>query len=1000
MSVKTIEEEYIGKDTGVAKKINAGATRLVFDILQSTQYSTPIPSTVRELVVNAFDSQREKEIAIEILTGQKKVEDYYITREGEQYADSNFNPDYYDLSRLDTVNNTVEVVYEHNPGVGYCDRFRIKDYGVGIGARRLEGVLELGYSTKRNTSENFGAFGLGAKVALSTGVDYYVLESVYNGKRVKAHCFNYKTDFVIPRFRADGTENPKMTLSDGTTIYYEEVDGCNWTEISFGVKKHNSVRFKESVVEQLNYLQNVRFWERLESGAMQEVYFKTSVLYDSETMIVSKSTGLARPHIVIVKGKNSSSGINYGYVDFKELEMEELFGPVGFKCPIRQTYVNDDGEVVVVQDGVDVTPSREKVIWSESTKAFVQDMLRRAAAEVSELVSTELSQTDFLKWLEAAMAVANGRSKTSDKSEAILVTLSRVIDTKSLRLQYSGSKGIYFTNTLNLFQYFDVKIHRLVPASFNAYDVIEELEGDVSEHESIAEDGESGLKGFKLISKTYSTKSDPPLTAEHIFHREKIVSKLRSHYILNEYLKKTTGSTSDYYITIRRKATGSFLTDILPENRKTYEEGIVKQQDLIESLLSKSSHYKFLDDIEVPEEYKDVFKTAAAAEEHKQAMKNMSPAEIREMFEEIVCYTVRPEHLRTRHYDMKDLEDSFVWDKIELPFKSLLECKSTVYYGTNEDELLLKKVAAIIQPSAPSVADIYKDSSSKFSLRTSSDNNPKLFFYEYPPSRLRLGVDSEGFLTWQDGGSPTDVGTQLSKTPIKASQVLKVNTALAAKLSKLNLPHLRPVDEFFLAENEKGELTCAPEMKQFLTAYYIQKIFPEHTEIERFTQVFDVPYLNENYPVAYKIIKRFVAEIFEYDTYFRIQILLRTPEFMSTFEKYIKFQLFCAMPEDQQEGYGGKEQVSEELFVLSDIPGADFISLDIVQVSEFCEEFSQSAKYLLGRVENGESAALYGDYTSTEYQKQVETYLKAVGALAVELPLTAIENLKKQHPDL
>ena len=46
---------------------------MVFDILQSTQYSTPIPSTVRELVTNACDSQREKEIAIEILKGDKTI---------------------------------------------------------------------------------------------------------------------------------------------------------------------------------------------------------------------------------------------------------------------------------------------------------------------------------------------------------------------------------------------------------------------------------------------------------------------------------------------------------------------------------------------------------------------------------------------------------------------------------------------------------------------------------------------------------------------------------------------------------------------------------------------------------------------------------------------------------------------------------------------------------------------------------------------------------------
>ena len=179
MSIKTIDKPMQGS-AGIAKKINKGAEKMVFDILQSTQYSMPIQSTIRELVTNACDSQREKEVAIEILSGKKKVEDYYIERHGAQYEDSNFDASYYNIASLEHVKDHIDLVYEQNEGVGYCDVFKVTDYGVGIGGRRLEGILELGYSTKRNTSENFGAFGLGAKAALSTGVDFYTIELTYN----------------------------------------------------------------------------------------------------------------------------------------------------------------------------------------------------------------------------------------------------------------------------------------------------------------------------------------------------------------------------------------------------------------------------------------------------------------------------------------------------------------------------------------------------------------------------------------------------------------------------------------------------------------------------------------------------------------------------------------------------------------------------------------------------------------------------------------------------
>lgn len=67
MSIKTIDRQDTGTK-GVEKKIDAGAEKLVYDILQQTQYSTPIKSTVRELTTNAWDSQREKEVAIEVST--------------------------------------------------------------------------------------------------------------------------------------------------------------------------------------------------------------------------------------------------------------------------------------------------------------------------------------------------------------------------------------------------------------------------------------------------------------------------------------------------------------------------------------------------------------------------------------------------------------------------------------------------------------------------------------------------------------------------------------------------------------------------------------------------------------------------------------------------------------------------------------------------------------------------------------------------------------------
>lgn len=159
MSLQQITLNTKGSE-GIKKEINKNSIDIVFDILQVYAYSMPFESTVRELASNAVDSQREKEIAIEILTDKAKVEDYFVVKHGKEFEDSGFKREYYDLKWLDTEHNNVELEYREKSGSGFCDEFIVRDYGVGIGNGRMEGVLSLGFSTKRATKEQIGGFGL------------------------------------------------------------------------------------------------------------------------------------------------------------------------------------------------------------------------------------------------------------------------------------------------------------------------------------------------------------------------------------------------------------------------------------------------------------------------------------------------------------------------------------------------------------------------------------------------------------------------------------------------------------------------------------------------------------------------------------------------------------------------------------------------------------------------------------------------------------------------
>lgn len=933
MSIKQIDNEFVGSDTGVAKRINRGAEKLVFDILQATQYSTPIPSTVRELVTNACDSQREKEIAIEILTGQKTVEDYYINREGEQYEDSNFDPSYYNITNLDVVNQHVDVIYKHNAGVGYCDQFTIKDYGVGIGGRRLEGILELGYSTKRNTSENFGAFGLGAKVALSTGVDFYTIETIYNGKRFKANCFNYKTDFLIPRFNlSTGQENPYIIFSDGTKVYYEPTIELNRTEISFGVKKHNADRFMDAVSEQLTYLSNVRFFVIEENDYKREIDFKPSVIYNSKHLIITESNYYARPHIVVVKAEGATTGINYGHVDFRELEMEQLYGAVGLKCPIRQVYKNEQGEEVVIQDGVDVTPSREKVIWSDNTKQFVQNLILQAAEEATELVQEKLDETDFLKWVAACKNVVFSGKLEGDYSTngRVLQAMSRIIDTKALKPVYPMNKRIRFEHMGKIFEGFNVRLHTL---------------------SNKLENGE-----FKIVSNTTDVDTWEKFDIAKVYFRKEGFTRLKDAYLM----KENGGS----FISIRKKSTQD-LEDkcddpaTRPEDLVLYEAQLAKvkkNQIEIEKYLSESDLYKVYDDVIVPDDFEVKLKeeeevlAATGGGTHR-----LTPAELRELNKQIVGYTVR---VGTARHAVN--WDDSVWDKVEPKLSELRATENVIYYGTDEDADKLKLAAEILSQFAPRICDIYPGAT--YTPPYSSSRNDPMHFHLCHPTRF---TDGKGELNTYSMGS-------VVKRESKCPQLIKLSEANVKQVK--NVENIKHIDEFFYAVDEEDNLTCS---------FYLRMYYIAHTmDIERVQPFFEN--LQEINPLFGRIYQSLdtVHDKLSYKLKGKSHEVI--DEVLTRLNKMAALEYVCMTSPDDKEAIA---DASSKLFIASDIPGAKIRIPGFEALLSYYKDFTETSQHMLSQISNYK-------YEDEATKREIQLYLKAKGLLEMTIPVDELNEFE------
>lgn len=684
MSIKTVGQATQSNTRGLEKKISKGAEHLIFDVLQATQYSTPIPSTIRELVTNACDSQREKEIAVEILTGKAQIEDYFITRQGEEYEASNFNRGYYDLNYLDMENNHVNVRYtEDDSGSGYCDTVEITDFGVGIGERRLEGMLELGYSTKRNTAENFGAFGLGSKVALSTGVSYYSIETAYNGKLFKMNCYPYKTDFVIGKWDSDG----QITLSNGEPAYYKNYSGKNYTKISFGAKKHTRRAFSNAVEEQLCYIPSVKFDIVDSQGRPYSPMISRNILLNTDNLIVTDSGWYARPHIVIVKSPGDNTGINYGRIDFRELEMEELWGNIGIKCPMRQAYINDEGEEIVIQDGVDVTPSREKVIWNDNTKKYVQGMLEKAAQDATEIVEEALKEDDFIKWIQLCSNILykgdTSDMNSTDKLSAIK-HVARMVDVSSIRPKFKDT-GIKFSNPKSMFKGYRVRIVNATGYrdGINRVDVNDWTGVDLS-RVYVAEEGS--------------------------------VSKVKDLYL--------TSQGVDRFVLISAVSSDKFVKELAEALDDDHKARILKEKAAYELQRSKISdclgnHTSLLrsySDVEVPE----VFANGIKFKEEEESGKALTPAEQRALEKRIVGFSLR----RNDRY-------KWTWDKFEPKIQTILESENETYYCSKADDYKLRMAAKILDRRVPKWDKV------NFSIPDEWSGSPILFREVIPSNAWR-----------------------------------------------------------------------------------------------------------------------------------------------------------------------------------------------------------------------------------------------------------------------
>lgn len=417
----------------IPKIIDEGAYELMSDMVQKYQYQYPEKSAVRELVSNALDAVTEKNNALKILRGQAKPEDFYVEREGSLYKDSKWNPAYYDENWLG-ADDVVQITYLEREG--QRDLLTIKDFGVGLMGARLAGYFSLGFSTKRNNKNTLGKYGIGAKSALSTGITSYTVENRYNGMKMLFQVFDHTYQPIIPSHDLEtGKEKPFVEIEVKGIKYkfhYEETTEKNGLTLSIECKKHKKQYYIDAVKNQMMYFPNISLSVITESGTKQYIDHKAEILYEDESIILSDNEVYKKPHMLINK-------VNYGYIDFRELEMEERYGNIGIKVNPEEVTIN---------------PSRESLIWDDNTRNAVLNTYKKVSDIATRMLNSSISTENFVDWMFTVAQLSDvSRYMKSDKDKNILVRLKEIANMKEVELYFTtyDNTKLYLKDILNAF---------------------------------------------------------------------------------------------------------------------------------------------------------------------------------------------------------------------------------------------------------------------------------------------------------------------------------------------------------------------------------------------------------------------------------------------------------------------------------------------------------------------------------------------------------------------
>jgi len=318
----------------------------LWDLLQDP-YKNSIGAVVREYVSNSFDAHSEADfIKNNSFEDIRKEYSIYKTVDDAELSDLQTRLQVYDN---DAVNVTIG-----KDDTGHF--WSTEDVGVGLSPARVKDVF-CNYlkSTKEDTNNLIGAFGIGSKSGLSYN-DVFFIRSRYNGMEYQ---YMLRKGEKAPRLDKV-FENP-TTERNGTEI-----------KIYFKDEHNDRPRFREECASQLAYFDNVYF---------------NDCNVDNDYVVIKGDNWLMSSNAIPFTGLHMCLGKVAYPIDWNTLKIYPVFLPVALKFEI--------GEIDIIQ-------TREDVKYTPKTKATIIQKIEALKLELQTKWKAEnnYQTTDLLDYLK------------------------------------------------------------------------------------------------------------------------------------------------------------------------------------------------------------------------------------------------------------------------------------------------------------------------------------------------------------------------------------------------------------------------------------------------------------------------------------------------------------------------------------------------------------------------------------------------------------------------